>query len=45
MRTVIGVDPSDSGEGDACGIIAASLTREGVVVVHRDISEPVTPEQ
>ncbi len=44
VRTVIGVDPSDSGQGDACGIVAASLTRDGVVVVHRDISEPMTPE-
>ena len=41
---MIGVDPSDSGEGDAAGIVAASLTPEGVVVVHRDISEPMTPE-
>ena len=45
VRTVIGVDPSDSGEGDAAGIVAASLTTEGVVVVHRDVSEPMTPEQ
>ena len=44
LRSVIGVDPSDSGEGDAVGIVAASLTRDGVVVVHRDISEPLTPE-
>jgi hypothetical protein len=43
-RTVVAVDPSDSGEGDAAGIIAASLTARGVVVVHRDISEPMTPE-
>lgn len=44
-RTVVGVDPSDSGQGDAAGIIAASLTRDGVVVVHRDISEPMTPDR
>lgn len=44
VRTVIGVDPSDSGQGDACGIVAASLTRGGVVVVHRDMSAPMTPE-
>jgi phage terminase large subunit-like protein len=37
VRTVIGVDPSDSGEGDAAGIVAASLAREGVVVVHREV--------
>lgn len=45
VRTVIGVDPSDSGQGDAAGIVAASLTRDGVVVVHRDRSFPATPEQ
>ncbi len=44
-RTVVGVDPSDSGQGDAAGIVAASLTRDGAVVVHRDISEPMTPER
>jgi hypothetical protein len=44
VRPVIGVDPSDSGEGDACGIVAASLTRDGVVVIHRDLSAPMTPE-
>jgi hypothetical protein len=45
VKTVIGVDPSDSGTGDACGIVAASLTADGVIVVHRDISEPMTPER
>jgi hypothetical protein len=45
VRTVVGVDPSDSGEGDAAGIVAASLTHDGVVVVLRDISEPMTPER
>lgn len=44
-RTVVGIDPSDSGQGDACGIVAASMTADGVVVVHRDISEPMTPER
>lgn len=44
VRTVIGVDPSDSGEGDAAGIVAASVMPDGVVVVHHDISEPMTPE-
>ena len=44
VRTVVAVDPSDSGQGDAAGIIAASLTREGVVLIHRDVSEPMTPE-
>ncbi|MGB5111216.1 MAG: hypothetical protein WBO08_06190 [Mycobacterium sp.] len=44
VRTVIAVDPSDSGQGDAAGIVAASLTCEGVVAIHRDLSEPMTPE-
>ena len=44
-RTVVGVDPSDSGQGDAAGIVAASLTRDGAVVIHCDISAPMTPEQ
>ncbi|OBF93049.1 hypothetical protein A5773_20085 [Mycobacterium sp. 852014-52450_SCH5900713] len=44
LRTVVGVDPSDSGRGDAAGIVAASLTAEGTVVIHRDISAPMTPE-
>lgn len=44
VRTVVGVDPSDSGRGDAAGIVAASLTAEGYVVIHRDVSAPMTPE-
>lgn len=44
VRTVVALDPSDSGQGDAAGIVAASLTREGVVAIHRDVSEPMTPE-
>jgi phage terminase large subunit-like protein len=44
VLTIVGVDPSDSGQGDACGIVAASLTAYGVVVVHRDISAPMSPE-
>jgi phage terminase large subunit-like protein len=33
LKTVVGVDPADSGSGDACGIVAASMTAEGVVAV------------
>ncbi len=43
--TVVGVDPSDSGSGDACGIVAASLTRDGVVAVIADVSAPMTSDQ
>lgn len=45
IKTVIGVDPSDSGSGDACGLIAASAYRDGTVVLVADISEPLTSEQ
>jgi hypothetical protein len=33
LRTVIGVDPSESGEGDACGLVACSIGSDGVVSV------------
>ncbi|MGO9157324.1 terminase large subunit domain-containing protein [Mycobacterium sp.] len=42
--TVIGVDPADSGEGDAAGIIACSLTAEGVVAVIADKSAVLTSD-
>lgn len=45
FKTVVGVDPSDSGSGDSCGIVAASLTREGVVAVIADQSAPMTSDQ
>jgi hypothetical protein len=32
----VGVDPADSGSGDACGIVATSMTGEGVVPVIAD---------
>jgi phage terminase large subunit-like protein len=43
--TVVGVDPSDSGSGDSCGIVAASLTGEGVIAVIADQSAPMTSDQ
>ncbi|OKH80880.1 hypothetical protein EB75_18905 [Mycobacterium sp. ST-F2] len=45
VKTVVGVDPSDSGSGDACGVVAASLTAEGVVAVIADLSAPMTSDQ
>jgi phage terminase large subunit-like protein len=45
LLTVIGVDPADSGEGDACGLVAASMTAEGVVAVIADQSAPMTSDQ
>lgn len=38
VKTVVGVDPADSGEGDETGIVAASLTGEGVVAIIADTS-------
>lgn len=45
VQTVVGVDPSDSGSGDACGVVAASITSEGVVAVIADQSAPMTSDQ
>lgn len=44
VLTVVGVDPSDSGQGDACGLIAASSTRDGVVAMISDVSAPMTSD-
>ena len=45
VKTVVGVDPSDSGSGDSCGLIAASMTSDGVVAVIADMSAPMTSDQ
>lgn len=45
VLTVVGVDPSDSGQGDSCGLVAASLTSEGVVAVIADQSAPMTSDE
>ncbi len=42
--TVVGVDPADSGQGDACGIVAASMTSEGIVAVVADQSAVLTSD-
>ncbi|TXH21446.1 MAG: hypothetical protein E6R06_19820 [Mycobacterium sp.] len=42
---VVGVDPSDSGSGDSCGLVAASVTADGVVAVIADQSAPMTSDQ
>ena len=44
VLTVVGVDPSDSGSGDSCGIVAASMTAEGVITVIADQSAPMTSD-
>jgi phage terminase large subunit-like protein len=45
IKTVVGVAPSDSGSGDSCGLIAASVTTDGVVAVIADQSAPMTSDQ
>ena len=45
VKTVVGVDTSDSGSGDASGLVAASMTAEGVVAVIADATAPMTSEQ
>lgn len=45
LKTVVGVDPSDSGSRDACGIVAASVSVEGTVSVIADLSAPMTSDQ
>ncbi|ORA38099.1 hypothetical protein BST13_05745 [Mycobacterium aquaticum] len=42
--TVVAVDPSDSGEGDSCGLVATSMTAGGVVAMIADISAPMTSD-
>lgn len=42
---VVAVDPSDSGEGDACGIVAVSITSDRVVAMVADKSAPMTSDQ
>lgn len=44
VKTVVGVDPSDSGSGDSCGLVAASVTSDGVVAVIADQSAPMTSD-
>jgi hypothetical protein len=45
IKTVVAVDPADSGERDAAGVIAASLTAEGQVAVIADVSAHMTSDE
>ena len=45
VKVVIGVDPADSGEGDAAGIVAASLNRDGTIAIIADATGQFTAEQ
>lgn len=44
IKTVVAVDPADSGEGDETGIIAASLSADGVVALIADVSGRMTSD-
>lgn len=43
--TVVTVDPSDSGKGDSCGLVATSLTADGVTAMIADKSAPMTSDE
>ena len=43
-KTVVGVDPADSGSGDAAAY-RGGITTDGVVAVIADVSEPMTSDQ
>lgn len=43
--TVVAVDPSDSGKGDSCGLVATSMTASGVVAMIADKSAPMTSDE
>jgi hypothetical protein len=45
VTTCVAVDPSDSGTGDAAGVLAASLTADGVVCLIADRSRPMTSHE
>jgi hypothetical protein len=45
VLSVVGVDPADSGQGDSCGIVAASLSGDGVCAVVADVSAPMTSDE
>lgn len=44
LKTVVAVDPADSGERDSAGIVAASMDSAGVVAVIADVSAPMTSD-
>lgn len=43
--TVVAVDPSDSGQGDSCGLVATSFTAQGVTAMIADRSAPMTSDE
>lgn len=45
VMTVVAVDPSDSGQGDSCGLVAVSALPGGVRVMVADWSKPMTSDE
>ena len=45
VATCVAVDPSDSGQGDAAGVVACSMTDDGVVCLIADRSRPMTSDE
>lgn len=45
VKTVVAVDPADSGQGDEAGVLAMSLTSRGVSAVIADKSGKMTSDQ
>lgn len=45
VLTVVAVDPSDSGKGDSCGLVAVSLMRDQRVALIADKSAPMTSDE
>ncbi|WP_081345945.1 terminase large subunit domain-containing protein [Mycobacteroides chelonae] len=45
IKTVVGVDPADSGQGDETGIVAASLSGDGTVALIADVSGRMTSDE
>lgn len=45
LARVVTVDPAETGERDEAGIVAASITREGTIVLSRDASGQMTSDQ
>lgn len=45
VKTVVGVDPADSGQGDETGIVAACLTTDGTTALIADASDRMTSDE
>lgn len=45
IASIVSIDPADSGEGDETGIIGASLTQDGTIVLTEDWSAQMTSDQ